>query len=315
MSNKPRTIRRTYEKQSANFPPELESALHRIIKTSSFGSILANARKHLLEYIVGDDFMIDTRALKEGLCNPTTQSSPVGFAIGDYVYRKLGEEILKEYFLTNDIAVVANGSNWKFVMRSLSKHVLKGGNAVYYSTRSPKVNINGNFYTAAYTKHTLERIHRRTKAGLYNYAALGDAFSFSYENQYFEPAMLKDGTHAFSIFGMCGDENCQPFEIVRAIFGEEYFPDENYYYRLGYMPVEIVGDFAVMKTLLCPGYLQTPEYSALKRTESNHEWSKRANENERRDAIQAYDLELIKKMHCAGILQVRSFEKSIFKFR
>jgi hypothetical protein len=87
-----------------------------------------------------------------------------------------------------------------------------------------------------------------------------------------------------------------------------------FYYRLGYLPLEFHGEFAICKTLLCPGYLNTPEYEMLQKSETDQMWLKRAINNECNNSLYTYDLPLIKKMHESGMPQVKILPSSTFKF-
>ena len=149
------------------------------------------------------------------------------------------KDILNTLLLTNDITVLPNGDNWKFIMRALSKQKVKDGKHIFYSQKAPKVKFDGRELKIGYTPNAVEQIHLRTKNKKYDYGTLGDVFSFFYENNYFEYVELGDENSSFSIFGMCGDEGSMQFKIVEAIYGKEYFSGDKYYYRLGYLPFEI----------------------------------------------------------------------------
>lgn len=48
---------------------------------------------------------------------------------------------LQELLLTNDISVFPDWDQWIFRMRALSTHILKGGLRIYYSTKTPLLEI------------------------------------------------------------------------------------------------------------------------------------------------------------------------------
>ena len=307
------TIRRTYEKISPNFPTELEHKLHDIIKTSSITEIVAEAETSLYQDLA--NHVIDRKALRAALRTPSFEYKlEIAFTLGGYVYSRFGKDMLKRHFMTNDITVLPNGNGWKFIMRSLSRQKINSNSSLYYSSKAPKLDLWGNKCQIAYTDHCIERLHERSKRGKLTYGALGDTFSFLYENSYFEVVDLTDGSKAVSIFAMCGDEGNAPFDIVKAIYGNNYCEEDKYYYRIGYLPIEPYKEFALARTLLCPGYLKTPEYKLLSESEENAEWLKRAMENERKDSLSTYDLRLILKMHGMGIPQVKVLEGKVYHF-
>jgi hypothetical protein len=306
------TIRRTYQKVSPNFPPEIEERLHEIVKNSTISDIVDYAEICLPPVVIGE-FKLDKKAMKNELKNPDKISILTLIALGSYIYNQLGDKILKEYFLTNNIRVQPNRINWKFIMKSFSRQILKNGQKIYYSIKTPALKIDDKLFRLAYTSHCLERIHQRAAGGRYKYGALCDYFYNIKHNTYFEMVTLPNESLAISIYEKCL-EGFSSFDIVKEIFGNNYYPDDKYFYRLGYLPIERFNEFAVAKTLLCPGYSETPEFKLLKESEENSEWLKRAYENEQSCSRYTYDLALTKKYHQLGIPQVKTFEKDIFKY-
>jgi hypothetical protein len=101
--------------------------------------------------------------------------------------------------------------------------------------------------------------------------------------------------------------------MVTAVFGNRYHPGEPYFFKIGYLPIELTKGFAIAKTLLPPGYALTPEYEVLKQYE-NIEWLKHATENHRDPDTITFDPVLIKKMHEAGVPQVKIIEQAVFDY-
>lgn len=309
------TIRRTYERISPNFPPELESILHTVVKESSVTDIVNYTEENIASYmrISGE---LDKKEIRSLLKIPGMKLEPISlYALGNYIYKKISDRGFKDYLLTNDISVFPDFDRWIFRMRSLSNQILKGGLKVYYSIKTPEIEIEGRKYRIAYTWHCIERIHERAKRKMFDYGSLGDLYALLNDNNCHEYALLNDGSRALSMYGFAGNELSLSFNIVTKILGDQYYPDNTYYYRLGYFPIDIMDNFAVCKTLLSPGFFNTPEYKLLRNSPENMEWLKRANENGRNDSLFTFDLELIKKLHELGVPQIKTFDDDVYTYR
>lgn len=309
-------FRREYEKRCPNFPPEFETRLREIIKTSDITRIIRHAKVNLAEYFTHSE-AIDWKAIAEFMRHPQQRESaiatPASFAIGDYVYSQFGIEILRQEFLVNDIFVFPMDDRWRFIMRSLSS-IFRNHQKAYYSVKSPKITIDGHPYTIAYTSHCIQRIHQRVSRGRLTYPALGDTFSYIYETSYFGPSRLSDGSLALILYDSIQEDTIQ-FRILERVLGSKYYPDANYMYRIGYLPIDISGEFVVAHTLLCPGFKKTPEFMQLKASGVGQEWLDRATENERNGSIDTYDLDLIKLIHDSGLPQVMESVPDLFEHR
>jgi len=137
------SIRRTYEKISPNFPPELEELLHSIVKETSITDIINFTTKNIERYmnLSGE---LDKSELRFMLKFPGIDIDPfTAYSLGNYVYQKICEKGFKEYLLTNDICVFPHLDRWLFRLRSLSTQILRGGLKIYYSTKSPELTIEG----------------------------------------------------------------------------------------------------------------------------------------------------------------------------
>jgi len=320
MKNLNKTIKRVYKKNSPNFPSDLEEYLHLILKNSTFDAFIKNAENNLKDYYYSStEIPINRSNLRRILEKADKESHYLSiFAVGDYIYRKIFDKFDKFdkcTMLVNDITVLPDGEKWQFIMRSLSSQKISPSERIYYSLKTPKIKIDNKDYQVAYSEHCITQIHERLKLKKYNYAALGDTFSMLYENMYFEKVTLLNNQNALCIYGMCMGEEFIQFRIVKEIYGQKYFPGEKYFFKLGYLPLEYNGNYAVAKTILCPGFYTTPEYELLGRSESDIEWLKRANQNERKNNNDSYDFQLIKKMHELGIPQVKIFDNVIYKFQ
>ncbi len=150
---------------------------------------------------------------------------------------------------------------------------------------------------------------------MFDYGSLGDLFALLNDNNLNEYAQLSDGSPALSMYGLAGHEQSLSFRIVTKILGNQYYPDDTHYYRLGYFPYTVIDDFVVCRTILCPGFYNTPEYKRLINSPENAAWLKRANENERNESSDTFDLDLISKLHEMGTPQIKILQKQVYTFR
>jgi len=82
-------IRRTYEKISPNFPPELEAMLHAIIKEASITDIINYTFENIESFmrISGD---LDKKELRSTFKAPGFECEPISiYALGNYIYKKI----------------------------------------------------------------------------------------------------------------------------------------------------------------------------------------------------------------------------------
>ena len=84
--------------------------------------------------------------------------------------------------------------------------------------------------------------------------------------------------------------------------------NEGYYYRAGYCPAVIEGNFVKSKTMLFPGHHSTPEYGSLGRLPLPHEERERMRDEARklnaRRLWDTGDFSLVKRFHESGVPQV-----------
>jgi hypothetical protein len=201
------TLKRSYHRLCPNFPPDLERRLREIVKNASISEIIRN-----YERVLGARAsVINSKFFYKHIRNPDLLSLDgsdyfhVTSAIGEYVYGQFGIEALRKHFLTNDIMVtnLLDSNSWVFTMRCFSTLKGRGASPIYYSTKMPKVTVDGRLYCIGYTRHCLQRIHERLKQERYNYNALGECFSWAYETSYFEITQLNNGDPAAVIYTGC----------------------------------------------------------------------------------------------------------------
>jgi hypothetical protein len=76
------------------------------------------------------------------------------------------------------------------------------------------------------------------------------------------------------------------------------------YYRVGYCPVVLDGEFAVATSFLPPGFKKTPEYEAIGRAELS------AAERQRLRDMVTHDLALVRLKDCNDFSAVRCFHNN-----
>ena len=139
-------------------------------------------------------------------------------------------------------------------------HAKGSGGTVYYSRKKPKIEIDGKKKIVAFSRHAIERICERIKSNRKTYGGVGDLFAFLSHCVYFERCDLGEQL-AFTLYDISGDPPCIEHLYVEEVLGRENVDPAKgkCYYRLGYFPAVIEGDFIKAKTLLFPGFASTPE--------------------------------------------------------
>jgi hypothetical protein len=94
--------------------------------------------------------------------------------------------------------------------------------------------------------------------------------------------------------------------------------DENlyYYYRIGYCPVVVEDGFAIAKTVLYPGYKDTPEHDAIYRSnlsrEEKFEMSRKSRQLNSSELFKTQDFSMLKFFHDKGVPQVIVSKKKFY---
>lgn len=172
---------------------------------------------------------------------------------------RFAPELLCNYFI-----VALGGPNITQVgirIRSLQVADGSGGRA-FFSPLRPTLKIDGQDRIVAFRKHAIEGIQHRTVSNQLTFAMYPDAISHIYFTKYFELVDLPDVHHDNAPYGFTFVDACTR-DNFRWQYVENLVPDANpdlsYYYRVGYCPADLQGDFIVGRTLLIPGMKGTPE--------------------------------------------------------
>lgn len=243
----------------------------------------------------------------------------VAFAVrlGEMVFANIPRDKLLEHIPHNDVQFTPHGRQVVCIFSSLLREPGPGG-TVWYSRRRPTLEIDGNKFVVAFSRHAIERTCERLKHDWTTYAALGDVFAYFDRCVYFERADLYPNALGFTFWDMCGGEKFVQNYYVLDVLGEENLDRRlgDPYYRVGYCPAVIEGGFVKAKTLLFPGYSSTPEYGAvlrsgLTRAEKDALLAKAAGQ----DAMTLYDgqdFSAVKWWHDNGVPQVMQTKRAVF---
>ncbi len=239
--------------------------------------------------------------------------------LGQAVFDLIGEAELLKYIPFNDVRFYQSGHDVLVKFGSLLQ-AKGGGGKVYYSRKKPTVEIDGEKKIVAFSKHAIDRIYERIKSNRKSYGAVGDVFAFLSHCVYFERCDLDGRQLAFTLYDICMQPICAEYSYVREVLGEQNVDPAkgNCYYRLGYFPAVVEGEFIKAKTLLFPGFAATPEYAAILRSLLTRREKQEMVEKARHlDAATLYtsrDFSLIKWFHDNGVPQVVQMRQLVFDY-
>ncbi len=239
-------------------------------------------------------------------------------AIGNAVYRLISQEERRRLFPQHSFQVFPgnNGTHFLVWLSVLGSTKTSNGTA-YFSPRKPTLVIDGRPVVPSFHGHAIQRMGERKFDNRDTYLCLGDYHGIIRDCIHYEPVVLPDGQPAFTLFDSCNEPGFRSWQYVRQVLGT-HEPGKTYYYRLGYFPVHLSDDFAAAKSMLLPGYRNTPEYDLLKNSSLPYQ-QKRAmmqkldgwTENR---LMANLDFPLIKFFHDGGIPQVVTSNIPFFEY-
>jgi len=237
--------------------------------------------------------------------------------LGQAVLTRIPESERERYLPINDVMFVLQGHHIRVIFRCLLTAKGPGG-TIYYSRRKPTLEIDGVPKIVAFSRHAIDRICERIKPRWKtHYAALGDVFAFFDQCMYFERCDLFGGQLAFTFYDGCKPGFVQYCYVDKVVGGENLDPKAGKpYYRVGYCPAVIEGDFLKAKTFLFPGYANTPEYGRL--VQSSLPWPEKRSLVERITGLdsqrlyESQDFGLIKWFQDHGVPQVVQLQQEVF---
>jgi hypothetical protein len=134
--------------------------------------------------------------------------------------------------------------------------------SVYYSRRRPTVRVGGRDLVVGFSAHAVRRVCDRAAFDWRTYAGSGQAFAYLDDCVYFEDVSPLFGEPCFAVYGLCAP-GFAGGALAERVLGRTVAIRDHLYYRIGYCPSVIEGDFLKAKTLLLPGMERTPERRTL----------------------------------------------------
>jgi len=255
------------------------------------------------------------RVLEEWLeCTHTSVKEVHGLTaymlkVGQTVFDQIGQEQLAKWLPYHDVRLVPFAGDFIVQFRSLKQKSTVGG-ITYYSSKKPKLLVNGKKWTVGFSTHAIQQICNRVVPTWRTYGGMGDAFAIFEQCNHYEPANIVNESLAFTFYDLC-IQGFFSWNYVRELLpiNEDIRPDGNYYYRVGYCPAVIEDEFLKAKTLLCPGYHGTPEYDTLMRSrvvsdEERSQMQEQLRQHDGQALRDTKDFSILKWFHKNGIPQL-----------
>lgn len=238
--------------------------------------------------------------------------------LGTEVYQRLAPDLIQPFRLIDIKPSREDDRKIHVRCRSLLMQMTPSGPA-YHSRRMPKWKFNGDGRdrVVAFSNHALVRVCERTVYGWRTFVGHGDAFALLDNCVYFEDCTPDFGRPCFLIF-----DSCMPgfwsWVYAEHILGNPD-PAQQYYYRVGYCPVDFYGEFAKAKTLLVPGMRGTPERHLIESSGFPIDEIRRMEEQVEKQLsmkalVDASDISLIKWFHDNGVPQVIQSDRQVFVY-
>jgi hypothetical protein len=242
------------------------------------------------------------------------------YIVGEIVFSKLKEIMnIAEFIPYNIVEINPQGFDFEIKFKGLHWKKSKWGR-VYYSSLKPKLTINGKEYIVAFSRHSNERICDRCVGKWKVYAGATDAFAINNRNTKYELVkILKNDEPQYFItfYEMCLKGFSNYYYVTEIL--DNYDPNKEYYYRVGYCPIGFSDNFVSAITLLTPGMKGTPEFEKMK--ESNLKSHKKSHfqmltdeplKNKDMDDTSIFNV--LKWYHQNGIPQVLELEEDPFGY-
>ena len=239
--------------------------------------------------------------------------------LGEWIFDRLPDQYranpLPFYFY--DIVPQAKHLSIRF---QFLPHVKSLHGTIYFSPLEPTVRINDEDFKVGFTRHALERACQRLALNQpITYCDFRRVAIHFKTCEYFEVISLPDEQQALRLLGLCSDDLMDIYLRDVAGLDESTISSGKCFFVLGYCPLQIVRDYAVATTFLCPGYRGTPEHALVNATTMSA--------NERRtlhamassatlaDVISGHQTEALRWYHRNGVPQVITLERNIYRVR
>lgn len=186
--------------------------------------------------------------------------------VDQYILEQLSKKIVIEnFFPQNHVKITSNhySENWYIELKALSTHKTKLGN-VHYSNRYHRIEVDGEKFIVAYTKHAIQQLFSRQYNNQVSAAAIANTFCLIDSTIHYEIEKLVDGQLAIVLYDLIYKDHALTETVIK-IMGDDYDVRSSYYQKVGYYPIELIDKYAICKTLIPCGYRKTPEYQGVKK--------------------------------------------------
>lgn len=235
--------------------------------------------------------------------------------IGQVIFNTIGQQQMLNWIPFHDFRVIPLGRKIIIEFYSLQSKPGPGG-TIYYSKFEPKMKVGTSKKIVSFSRHAVEQICNRIVPRWQSYAGSGDAFGFLHSCVYFEPCRLPGGL-GFTFYDRCTEEFWTN-NYVKHLVG---YPDpkKKYYYRIGYCPATIEGEFVKAKTLLFPGYRGTPElellYDTVMPQSTRRQFIEKTEKLSTLNLVETGDFSMIKWFHDNGIPQIIDTNRVLYRYK
>ncbi len=232
--------------------------------------------------------------------------------VGQTVFDLIPAAELRQWIPYHDVNFIITGREIVADFRSLEQAKGAGG-TIYFSRHRPTLEIDGQRRVVGWSRHAVERTCERLGPRWDSYLGLGEVFAFFDQCRHFEPARLHGDRIGFSFY-----DECAP-GFFTGLFAENVLGGlgaKPCYYRVGYCPAVVEGEFVKATTLLYPGFRGTPEYGLIVNSRLPSEEKRRltalAGEQSRKHLELTGDFGLVKWFHDRGVPQVIQTERAMY---
>jgi hypothetical protein len=182
--------------------------------------------------------------------------------LGHIVFDAIPQEELLNFIPYHDFFVCPHRHRILVKIQSLVRVNTPDG-PYYHSKRRPTISVEGESKIVCFGCHAVEQMCERVVPGSWqNYDGMGEIFAYLNQCQEFEIAPLYPDQTSFTFYDDCA-KGYWSRKVAEEVLGDRYQPDKDYSYRVGYCPAFVHGGLLLGKTLLYPGYGNTPEFGAI----------------------------------------------------
>ena len=313
-----------FEYNTSNSNEEFVELIRGIVDSLDFedSSLFSSEHRKLLRILADQGVVnLENHLLKESEgVSRTMITNDFCLHIGKIIFENIPARDQSALLPINDVRVIPVGNCFRLIFSKLETVSIKG-HALYYSRHEPKVNIDGKKRTVVYTWHMMERTRERLNPRWEQYAAAGDVHAWFSHCLHFEPCYLEDNQEAVTFYDIAipGFKSFQIYVLGVLNRNEIDLSKGFFYYRAGYCPVVIEGEYAIAKTFLYPGFKSTPEFKLIEKSDlprsEKTRLSNLSRENNASNVIVNEDIELIKWFHNNGVPQVIQTNRKMFDYQ